>query len=700
MTVSTEISSNEYTGNGVTTDFDYKFRIFKANQLSVITSDADGDNVVTLRLGTDYTVTGANKSAGGKVILTKPLANGHKISIARDIPITQETSFRNQSKFFAETHEDAFDYLTMILQRIWGSLGSLYLKRPNILSSWFDAKGYRIANLGKPKRDSDAVDLGTLKDEISGVNSTILKKEKRTLRVDDMDIAALPKASERAGNVLTFDEEGNPIVVVPATGSAIDVLNQLAKNNGAKLIGIPNGSSLLENFIATTIEQKGAEQFKDNNIAEIQSAINDATFGRTLIAKIGAYNIKSSISLQDRREFAGSGEASVIKWDGGNGTSENQLSIINAKKANPATSAVANTKLREMMIDMNGAENVVAVNAQYLSVQSLFEGVRVQNPGTGSIGFYLSKSWYASMNRVSVRGVEPSRTGTGLYIDTKVGQVNSVPINIQCSALDVGVILDTRNNYMYDVRLTGQIEKCNVGLRHIARRGIRTATISMYFEENKVADVIWGQENEEAGTGYIEQSQQVVWDGCTFNPNSSKVILWEGRHWFRAIDRLKTIEINGAARVKIEGSVSTTIINNTGLPLSQVVEYVPTPTYRPATNTSAINGDTQYILGRQYNALSNSGSVTFDVSKIFNAIGANGQNAKFDVLIRRPYENNSPTCYSGFIQVNSSKEFGLYVFSRTSSSTYVEPEIDTNGAITLKTNVSGSLVYSLIVIPN
>lgn len=233
MTVSTEISSNEYTGNGVTTDFDYKFRIFKANQLSVITSDADGDNVVTLRLGTDYTVTGANKSAGGKVILTRPLANGHKISIARDIPITQETSFRNQSKFFAETHEDAFDYLTMILQRIWGSLGSLYLKRPNILANWFDAKGYRIANLGKPKRDSDAVDLGTLKDEISGVNSTILKREKRLLRVDDMDIAVLPKASDRAGNVLTFDKDGKPIVVAPASGSAVDVLNQLAGGDGS-----------------------------------------------------------------------------------------------------------------------------------------------------------------------------------------------------------------------------------------------------------------------------------------------------------------------------------------------------------------------------------------------------------------------------------------------------------------------------------
>lgn len=220
MTVSTEISSNEYTGNGVTTDFDYKFRIFKENQLSVITSDADGDNVLTLRLGTDYTVTGANKSAGGKVILNKPLANGHKISIARDIPITQETSFRNQSKFFAETHENAFDYLTMILQSIWGSLGSLYLKRPNILANWFDAKGYRIANLGKPKRDSDAVDLGTLKDEISGVNSTILKKEKRTLRVDDMDIPEFPSARYRRNKQVGFDELGKPILLDPAeTGS-------------------------------------------------------------------------------------------------------------------------------------------------------------------------------------------------------------------------------------------------------------------------------------------------------------------------------------------------------------------------------------------------------------------------------------------------------------------------------------------------
>ncbi|ENG4187068.1 phage tail protein, partial [Providencia rettgeri] len=104
----------------------------------------------------------------------------------------------------------------MILQRIWGSLGSLYLKRPNILANWFDAKGYRIANLGKPKRDSDAVDLGTLKSEVSNVSEVILKKEKRTLRVDDIDIASFPKAQERRNKQIGFDSSGIPTLLDPA----------------------------------------------------------------------------------------------------------------------------------------------------------------------------------------------------------------------------------------------------------------------------------------------------------------------------------------------------------------------------------------------------------------------------------------------------------------------------------------------------
>ncbi len=128
--------------------------------------------------------------------------------------------------------------------------------------------------------------------------------------------------------------------------------------------------------------------------------------------------------------------------------------------------------------------------------------------------------------------------------------------------------------------------------------------------------------------------------------------------------------------------------------------YSPTPTYRPATNNSAIGGDTQYILGRQFNATSDTGSVSFDVSKVFNSIGGNGQNAKCNVLIRRTYESRPPLCYSGFIQVNASGEFGLYVLSKTTSAAYIEPVIDDFGVLTLKDNRSGASVYSMIVTPN
>ena len=114
MTVSTEVDHNEYTGNGVTTSFPYTFRIFKKSDLVVQVVDLS-ENIIDLVLDTDYTVTGAGGYTGGNVVLSSPLANGYQISISRELPVTQETDLRNQGKFFAEVHEDAFDKLTRLL---------------------------------------------------------------------------------------------------------------------------------------------------------------------------------------------------------------------------------------------------------------------------------------------------------------------------------------------------------------------------------------------------------------------------------------------------------------------------------------------------------------------------------------------------------------------------------------------------------
>ncbi|MDZ1054352.1 phage tail fiber protein, partial [Klebsiella pneumoniae] len=141
MTVSTQVSRNEYTGNGATTQYDFTFRILDKSHLLVQTLDTS-ESIVTLTLGTDYTVTGVNRYNGGKVVLTSALPAGYKISIERSTPVTQEASIRNQGGFFPEIHEDAFDKLTMLVQQAYGWWSGLSLRESankQVISSQADS---------------------------------------------------------------------------------------------------------------------------------------------------------------------------------------------------------------------------------------------------------------------------------------------------------------------------------------------------------------------------------------------------------------------------------------------------------------------------------------------------------------------------------------------------------------------------------
>lgn len=211
MTVSTERSHEEYVGNGVTTDFDFRFRIFEGKHLIVVVADDDG-NETTLKNGTDYTIVGAGSYHGGKVVLNKPLAQGWKILLERDLPVVQETDLRNQGKFFAEVHEDAFDYLTMLIQKALGTF-SLSLRKPTYLSNYYDAKGNCIINLASPRVGGDATNKDYVDNSIKDIDS-------KTLRVKDKAIPALPPAEQRRNKQLGFDNEGYPQLLDPAeTGS-------------------------------------------------------------------------------------------------------------------------------------------------------------------------------------------------------------------------------------------------------------------------------------------------------------------------------------------------------------------------------------------------------------------------------------------------------------------------------------------------
>lgn len=164
MTVSTVVNHEQYDGNGTTTSFPYRFRVLKSEHMVVTVSDPEG-RLSTLTLGMDYDLSGVGMVNGGNVILKSPLQDGWKISLDRDLPAVQETDLRNQGRFFAETHEDAFDYLTMLVQKSLSYFG-LALRKPSGIADFYDAKNDRISNLADPVDEMDSVNNRTLKNYV------------------------------------------------------------------------------------------------------------------------------------------------------------------------------------------------------------------------------------------------------------------------------------------------------------------------------------------------------------------------------------------------------------------------------------------------------------------------------------------------------------------------------------------------------
>lgn len=180
MTVSSQIDSVAYNGNGVTVSFPVTFRFLENTHLRVIrTIIATGvsTDLILDSLGADgFSVVGAGQPAGGTVtVVTAPVGPtpnpdlAERLTIERNVPSTQETDYLANDPFPAESHERALDKLTMIVQQVIRGLSrSPQLGAGQIDGQGrYDGKGNQLGNLADATESGDAVTLGQVGNLIS-----------------------------------------------------------------------------------------------------------------------------------------------------------------------------------------------------------------------------------------------------------------------------------------------------------------------------------------------------------------------------------------------------------------------------------------------------------------------------------------------------------------------------------------------------
>ncbi|HBX8072220.1 hypothetical protein [Klebsiella pneumoniae] len=302
MTVSTEVDHNDYTGNGVTTSFPYTFRIFKKSDLTVQLADLN-ENITVLTLDTDYTVTGAGTYSGGNVVLMSPLASGWQISISRDLPVTQETDLRNQGKFFAEVHEDAFDKLTMLIQQCFSFL-RLALRKPSFIANYYDALNNRIRNLRDPSQAQDASTKSYVDVSLQQEKNERETAQKKFLRVPEGFVEEIYPLDARKDSIFGWDSSGRPVPIFAMTETA-DLALKLASNTrglGASLIGLSPAGKVQDAINYITPQMYGAVpgSISTDNTAAVQAAITAAS-GKILDLRGGPWRVTSTLDFTNLR---------------------------------------------------------------------------------------------------------------------------------------------------------------------------------------------------------------------------------------------------------------------------------------------------------------------------------------------------------------------------------------------------------------
>ncbi|MFJ4086146.1 hypothetical protein [Pseudomonas psychrophila] len=226
-------TDKRYIGNGVTKTFTIPFLLLAATDLDVF---IDGIEVIS-----GFTVTSVGYPTSTLTFAVAP-ADQAEIYLQLDVPFERLNDYQENGDFLSSTVNRDFDRIWQALKQLLRWAGrSLRLGYFDVDGrGWYRANGNGIRDLHDPVNSQDAVTKKYADDLTLDTTQYTDTQMLRTVRAANGEtLNQLPSASARSNKVMGFDAAGNPIGVLPASGSGTELAIDLAssaKGKGASMM--------------------------------------------------------------------------------------------------------------------------------------------------------------------------------------------------------------------------------------------------------------------------------------------------------------------------------------------------------------------------------------------------------------------------------------------------------------------------------
>lgn len=417
MTVQTDVSRVDYTGNGVTPAFAVPFRFLENSHLLVIRTVIATGAETTLVLdglgSTGYTVSGANQPNGGTVTTNVAPAVTEKLTILLSVPVTQLIDYIANDPFPAESHERGLDKLTMIAKAITESL-SRALKLPASLvgaSSSFPspsalkgirwnaaANGLENFEISPFTAPSGSDNVGFIQAGTGAVARTSQGKMRDIVSITDFagaDITGATASDAAIASAIAALPAAGGDILVPAGTWKLDATPSM----GTKSIQwhISAGATFTGTVGGTNVEGVSWPRANTNYTLVPFGIFNQVRTSAPLTTQAPAS------ALFEALQPAGYNGNSVAIYAGARGSS----ATGNVWAFNPLVSADAGA---------GGTYHCIEADVNCFSAGALVKGIGISGVGTQNPDVALE----ITHQMIWTTGIDMNRVGTGIRIGTTV----------------------------------------------------------------------------------------------------------------------------------------------------------------------------------------------------------------------------------------------------------------------------------------